>query len=150
MRWPRGERRCSSSPAACRRVSHPRFIVTSRTRLAARGRRVILDTSGEALARAIEAAPDMIKPNIDELAELLGHRLDGEAAIVAAARHLRERGIEWVVVSMGGRGAIFVTADAAVHAAPTALIKPFQRPNGSRPAAAAMSRSPSDRTSSRL
>ena len=29
MHWPRGERRCSSSPAACRRVSHPRFTVTS-------------------------------------------------------------------------------------------------------------------------
>ena len=87
------------------------------TRLTARGRRVVLDTSGEALARAIEAAPDMIKPNIDELAELVGHPLDGEPAIVAAARYLRERGIEWVVVSMGGRGAIFVTADAAVHAA---------------------------------
>ena len=87
------------------------------TRLTARGRRVVLDTSGEALARAIEAAPDMIKPNIDELAELLGHPLDGEPAIVAAARYLRERGIEWVVVSMGARGAIFVTADAAVHAA---------------------------------
>ena len=88
------------------------------TRLKARRRMVVLDTSGEALARAIEAAPDMIKPNIDELAELVGHPLDGEPAIVAAARHLRERGIEWVVVSMGGRGAIFVTADAAVHAAP--------------------------------
>jgi len=60
----------------------------------------------------------MIKPNIDELAELLGHPLDGESAIVAAARYLRERGIEWVVVSMGGRGAILVSADAAVHAAP--------------------------------
>jgi 1-phosphofructokinase len=87
-------------------------------RLKARGRRVVLDTSGEALARAIEAAPDMIKPNIDELAELIGHPLNGEQAILAAARSLRERGIEWVVVSMGGQGAMFVTADAAVHAAP--------------------------------
>ena len=87
-------------------------------RLTARDRRVVLDTSGEALARAIEAAPDMIKPNIDELAELLRHSLNGESAIVAAARYLRERGIEWVVVSMGDQGAIFVTADAAVHAAP--------------------------------
>jgi 1-phosphofructokinase len=78
----------------------------------------VLDTSGEALARAIEVAPNMIKPNIDELAELLGHPLDDEPAIVAAARSLRKRGIEWVVVSMGDRGAIFVTADVAVHAVP--------------------------------
>ena len=87
-------------------------------RLTTRGRSVVLDTSGEALARAIEVAPNMIKPNIDELAELLGHPLDDEPAIVAAARSLHKRGIEWVVVSMGGKGAIFVTADAAVHAVP--------------------------------
>lgn len=85
-------------------------------RLKARGRKVVIDTSGEALARAVEAAPDIIKPNIDELAGLLGCRFDDEAAIVAAARSLRTRGIGWVVVSMGGYGAIFVTADAAVRA----------------------------------
>lgn len=88
-------------------------------RLRTRGRCwVVLDTSGEALAGAIDVAPNMIKPNIDELAELLGHPLDDEPAIVAAARSLRKRGIEWVVVSMGDRGAIFVAADAAVHAVP--------------------------------
>jgi 1-phosphofructokinase len=88
------------------------------TRLRARGRKVVLDTSGEALARAVEAAPDVIKPNIDEFVALLGRPLDGEAAIVAAARSLRKRGIGWVVVSMGGAGAIFVTADGAVCATP--------------------------------
>lgn len=87
-------------------------------RLRACGRKVVLDTSGEALARAIEAGPDIIKPNIDELTELVGRALDSEADIVAAARALRERGIGRVVVSMGDAGAIFVTADAAVHAAP--------------------------------
>ncbi len=88
------------------------------TRLKARRRRVVLDTSGEALAHAIEAAPDVIKPNIDELAELVGQPLTDGRSIVAAARDLIRRGIELVAVSMGGRGAIFVTADAAVHAAP--------------------------------
>ena len=87
-------------------------------RLKARGCKVVIDTSGEALARAVEAAPDIIKPNIDELVGLLGCPLDDEAAIVAAARSLRTRGIGWVVVSMGGDGAIFVTADAAVRATP--------------------------------
>lgn len=87
------------------------------TRLKARGRSVVLDTSGEAFAQAIDAAPDVIKPNIDELAELVGHHLEDETAIVTAARALRQRGIHLVVVSMGSRGAIFVSADAAVHAA---------------------------------
>jgi 1-phosphofructokinase len=86
------------------------------TRLKSHGRKVILDTSGEALARAVDAAPDIIKPNIEELTELLGHTLDSETAIVTAARVLRRRGIDRVIVSMGAKGAIFVTDDAAVHA----------------------------------
>jgi 1-phosphofructokinase len=88
------------------------------TQLKACGRRVVVDTSGEALAQAVEAAPDVIKPNIDELAELVGHPLADEAAVVAAAQSLRERGIDLVAVSMGGRGAIFVSAEGAVHAVP--------------------------------
>ena len=88
------------------------------TRLKARRRRVVLDTSGEALAQAVGAGADVIKPNIDELAELVGHPLASEPAIVEAARDLIRRGIGLVAVSMGGRGAIFVTADAAVHAVP--------------------------------
>lgn len=86
--------------------------------LKARGCTVVLDTSGEGLAHAIEAGPDVIKPNILELTELVGHPLEGDAAIVAAARGLRQRGIDLVAVSMGGRGAIFVDGGAAVHAQP--------------------------------
>ena len=37
---------------------------------------------------------------------------------LASELALRERGIGWVVVSMGGEGAIFVTADAAIRATP--------------------------------
>lgn len=88
------------------------------TEYKARGRTVVLDTSGEALARGIEALPDIIKPNLEELIELTGHALDGETAIVAAARALARRGIDRVIVSMGEQGALFVTADAALHAAP--------------------------------
>lgn len=83
-----------------------------------RRRRVVLDTSGDALAHAITATPDVIKPNIDELSELVGRPLTDEPSIVAAARDLIVRGIELVAVSMGGCGAIFVTADAAIHALP--------------------------------
>lgn len=86
--------------------------------LKARGCTVVLDTSGEGLAHAIAAGPDVIKPNILELTELVGHPLDGDAAVVAAARGLRQHGIDLVAVSMGGRGAIFVDGGAAVHAAP--------------------------------
>ena len=90
-------------------------------RLKAMGRRVALDTSGEPLAHALVAAPDLIKPNIDELTELVGEPLHDDADIVDAARRLQRGGVGLVAVSMGKRGAVFVDADQAIHAAPPAI-----------------------------
>lgn len=87
-------------------------------RLKLHRRTVVLDASGLPLRAAIEAAPDIIKPNIDELQELLGRQVVGDDAIVAAARELLSRGIRMVAVSMGPRGAIFVEGTAAVLAVP--------------------------------
>lgn len=83
-----------------------------------RDRKVIVDTSGEPLRHALMALPDVVKPNIHELEALLGASLADEAAVIAAARELVARGVRMVVVSMGGRGACFVTADGAVTARP--------------------------------
>lgn len=88
------------------------------TALRARGRRVVLDASGEPLRRGLEARPHLFKPNIHELGELLGVSLHGEASAVTAARQLISVGIETVVVSMGKDGAVFVTANEAVTARP--------------------------------
>lgn len=90
-------------------------------RLKALGKTVILDASGESFRQAISTAPDAIKPNIDELQELLGRSLSNEAEIVQAARDLIAGGIRSVVVSMGAKGAIFVEADTAILALPPAV-----------------------------
>lgn len=87
-------------------------------RLKQRGRKVVLDASGVALNRGVEAGPALIKPNIHELRELVGKVGDDPAEVAAAARDLIDRGIGSVVVSMGGRGAVLVEPDEAVHAAP--------------------------------
>jgi 1-phosphofructokinase len=86
--------------------------------LKSHGCKVVLDTSGPALARAVDARPDIIKPNISELMELVGRSLAGEAEVADAAHDLRQSGIRLVAVSMGERGAIFVDHRTAVHAAP--------------------------------
>lgn len=88
------------------------------TQLKDQNKTVVLDASGEGLRQAIAAAPYAIKPNLDELQELVGHPLESEAAIVGAARELLARGIHTVVVSMGAKGAIFAEADAIVVARP--------------------------------
>jgi 1-phosphofructokinase len=82
-------------------------------------RRVILDTSGEGFRQAVTAAPSLIKPNVDELREFAGERLETPAAILRQARTLIERySITSVVVSMGKEGAVFVEGKEALLAAP--------------------------------
>lgn len=89
--------------------------------LRARGRRVVIDASGEPLRHALEARPQVIKPNIDELGALLGIELKSDVAVLAAARQFIAEGIETVVVSMGSDGAAFITATEAVVARPPAV-----------------------------
>jgi 1-phosphofructokinase len=82
------------------------------------GRKVLLDTSGEPFSLALEARPTVVKPNIHEFEAFVGHPLSNEQEVVAAARILIDRGIELVVISMGKKGACFVTATEAVMARP--------------------------------
>jgi len=88
------------------------------TSLKTRGKTVVLDASGPAFAAAIPTGPDVIKPNIEELQELVGRNLAGHGDIVAAAKQLIDRGIGLVAVSMGPDGALFVERGAAVLAVP--------------------------------
>ncbi|HEV2846129.1 MAG TPA: 1-phosphofructokinase [Thermoanaerobaculia bacterium] len=82
------------------------------------GGRVVLDTSGRPLREALAVRPDAMKPNIDELSELTGQNLDSPASVLAAAESLLARGVQRVVVSMGGDGAVFVDRDEALLARP--------------------------------
>lgn len=104
-----GSAPASLEPAICR------DLVAA---LKARGARVALDASGEALREGIEAGPDLVKPNLYELETLLGGRLAGRDAIIKAARELLAKGIGMVAVSMGREGACLVTASEAVVARP--------------------------------
>lgn len=87
--------------------------------LAAAGRQVVVDTSGEALRHAVDAGPAVIKPNIHELEALVGRPLPTRGAVLAAARAFVARGVGLVVVSLGEDGALFVGGGgAAVLARP--------------------------------
>jgi len=85
--------------------------------------RSILDTSNEALIEGVKAQPYMIKPNVRETEGLLGRKLESDGDMVEAAFELVGRGIEVVVVSMGGRGAIAVSHDGAWKAVPPEVSK---------------------------
>lgn len=80
---------------------------------AARGTRVALDTSGEALERAIRdfSAISLIKPNTHELAALVRRDLRTFGDVIVAASELRRHGVETVFVSMGEDGALLVAEE---------------------------------------
>jgi 1-phosphofructokinase len=85
------------------------------------GKHVVLDSSGEALREGVRAGPTIVKPNSDELQQLIGHPLLDIAAIEDAARQLLDGGIKLVVISMGKQGALFVDQETTVRAVPPAV-----------------------------
>jgi 1-phosphofructokinase len=84
---------------------------------AADGLAIALDASGTRLREAVERVPaliDLIKPNEEELAELVGvdpATLNSVEAIAAAARPLLDAGVGAVLLTRGADGAVLLTAD---------------------------------------
>ena len=87
----------ASCEAAAQRV--PAIIERAR----AMGKTVLLDSNGPALMYGVQAKPDMIKPNEDELFALTGIKDDP----AAAATRLLESGIGNVLASMGKNGCMW-------------------------------------------
>ena len=56
---------------------------------------------------------DYIKPNETELAILTGEKMSTEDELVKGARKMIEKGVKNVIVTLGGDGCLFVTADTA-------------------------------------
>lgn len=85
--------------------------------------RIAIDSSGAPLLGALlhNAAPDLLKPNAAELAEVTGIGTEDEleadpALAVTAARTLIARGVGSVLATLGARGALLITADGAWQA----------------------------------
>lgn len=100
-----------SLPVGCPEDLYAQLVTAARQA----GTPVVVDTSGRSLTASLPAAPNVVKPNKDELAVYTGRRLDSLADIVAAADALRANGPEWVVVSLGADGAAAVGPRGGVH-----------------------------------
>ena len=75
-----------------------------------KGARFVLDTSGEALKRALDAGVYLVKPNLREFESVVGRSLRDPAEQEAAAMQLIARGrAEIVTVSLGSDGALLAT-----------------------------------------
>lgn len=83
------------------------------------GARIAVDTSEAPLLALLsagpDAAPDLLKPNAEELAQVAGvpedDLLGNPAAMLEAVRSLHDRGVAEVLLTLGGDGAVLATAD---------------------------------------
>ncbi|WP_020673262.1 1-phosphofructokinase family hexose kinase [Amycolatopsis nigrescens] len=83
---------------------------------------VVVDTSGPALRPAVAAGPALVKPNLSELEEAVGRRLDTLGDVVAAGRELVDLGAGAVLASLGRDGAVLLSGQNCWHAEAPAVV----------------------------
>lgn len=83
-------------------------------RLSASDVRVAVDTSGPTLRAAAVAGAALVKPNRDELADVVGRSLSSIGDVIDAARELRSWGAGAVLASLGADGAVLVDDDGII------------------------------------
>ncbi len=81
-----------------------------------KGARVLLDTSGAALSEGLKAGPDIIKPNIEELQEYLNLSQMSKKQVFQEGKNLLSEKVQLAVVSMGEKGAAFLTKKECLFA----------------------------------
>ena len=81
------------------------------------GSRMVVDSSGDALSAVLAEGVWLVKPSLRELAELVGTPLTTPALQRQAAHQLIEEGkAQMVALSLGGAGAMLVSADQCLQA----------------------------------
>lgn len=94
------------------------LVAAVRERWGAAAPRIAVDASGAALAEVVATArPDLIKPNHEELAELVGEDAAGDLDVIAEAtrraHQLVPEHVASALVTLGADGALLFTAEGA-------------------------------------
>ncbi len=103
---------CGSMPPGAPTDLYARVVSLARDA----GCRAAVDSSGPPLAAALEERPDLIKPNLEELSELVGRELTTFGDVLEAAKEVRAGGAGNVLISLGADGAILLDGEGALHA----------------------------------
>ncbi|MFD8996367.1 1-phosphofructokinase [Streptomyces abikoensis] len=111
---------CGSLPRGLAPEWYGRLVAAAH----ASGSRVALDTSGPALTAALRERPDVVKPNVHELAQAVGRPLATIGDVADAAAELRALGARAVLASLGADGQLLVD-DSGTHfgTAPVAVVR---------------------------
>lgn len=80
--------------------------------------RTIVDAAGPVLREALAAQPYLVKPNLAELEEWAGARLETEGKVLLAAQRMLNAGPLVVAVSLGPGGLLLVSPEGAWRAVP--------------------------------
>lgn len=76
-----------------------------------KGIRIIVDATKDLLVNVLKYKPFLVKPNNHELGEIFGVELNTREEVVPYAKKMLEMGAENVIVSMAGKGAVFVSSE---------------------------------------
>ncbi len=83
--------------------------------LSHRGIKFVVDAEKQLLLNTLPYKPFLVKPNLFELQEITGKRLNNEAEIINAAKELKSKGAKNVLVSMGAKGALLISEKGEVY-----------------------------------
>ncbi|WP_432452712.1 MULTISPECIES: 1-phosphofructokinase [unclassified Agarivorans] len=86
-----------------------------------KGCTVLIDTSGAALNTAIATAPNMVKPNQDELEDWCGTALNSIDKLKEKGQELADLGIEHVLISRGEHGSLWLNQNHWMQATPPSM-----------------------------
>lgn len=84
----------------------------------ASGVSVLLDAHGRAFCEGLAAGPYLVKPNLEEAAEAVGHALESEAAQWEAIDRFHACGVALAVISRGKAGALISFAGERLRVLP--------------------------------
>ncbi|KQA21944.1 1-phosphofructokinase [Vibrio metoecus] len=88
------------------------------SQLRSMNKKVLFDSSREALMAGLEAKPWLIKPNDEELSQWCGKELTTLKECQQAASQLAQKEIENIVISMGANGVMWLNENGWLHAKP--------------------------------
>jgi 1-phosphofructokinase len=87
--------------------------------------KVILDSSGEEFKLALKKSPYLVKPNLEEIENLLGRKINNKCDLKNGAEYLLKQGVEIVMISLGAKGA-FIASEAEGYRIYTPQVKVSQ------------------------
>ena len=103
-----------SMPKGCESSLYAEIM--AKIKLTAPGCKLVLDCEGEAFKKALSQNPYVIKPNKYEIEMHCGRKLESIEDVAREGMKLHDGGVEYVIISMGGDGAIVCSAEGAYYA----------------------------------